>query len=212
MIVERLDPIVIQGLAHESIRVVGCRWLPKVVTTDPPRYVPHTEYSWTCDLVGEVPILGAQLFEEEDGLSWKRSSRDSGSVTLTIGLSFFPHDWNRSDEVQLVLSQGPSGWSGTQLTVRDASLKQDPRDFVGLDLADGKVFQTGALIRIGTVNSRRPLSAWLVAVAQADTESCRASRWRIRRRIPVDLPFALSFLKSGRRAGTFPYHRDARDE
>jgi len=207
MAVDYLVPTMLSGMAHEPVRVIGCRWIPKTVTTDPPKYIPHTEYSWACELVGEVPLLAAQILEDENGLYWGRSGRSSAATALGIRLSFLPTAWNTSDKVLISLSQQDhSMLSYAQVIVDDALLKRDPRGFVRLDLSDGGLVQTGTLISIGTVNSQNPLSAGLVVVAQTDTESCRCSRWRIKRRIPVDLPFALSFLKTGRWAGFSPRH------
>jgi len=197
----------LNGMVHEPVRVIGCRWVPEVVTTDPPKYIPHTEYSWACQLVAEVPLLAALLLEDEDGLYWGRSGRSSAAAALEIGLSFLPTSWNTSDKVLISLSQrGLSSPSYVQVTVDDAPLKQDPRAFVKLDLSDGALIHTGTLISIGTVNSHNALSARLVVVAQTDTESCRCSRWRIKRRTPVSLPLSLSFLNTGRWAGFSPRH------
>lgn len=207
MAVDHLVPTMLDGMAHKPVRVIGCRWIPKIVTTDPPKYIPHTEYSWACELVAEVPLLAALILEDENGLYWGRSGRRFAAAALEIGLSFSPTTWNTSDKVRISLSkQGHSMSSHVQVTVDDAPLKRDPRGFVRLDLSDGGIVQTGTLISIGTVNSHNVLSAGLVVVAQTDTESCRCSRWRIKRRIPVDLPFSLSFLKTGRWAGFTPRH------
>jgi hypothetical protein len=208
MAVEYLVPTMLNGMIHEPVRVIGCRWVPKVVTTDPPKYIPHTEYSWAFGLVAEVPLLAALLLEDEDGLYWGRLGRRSAAAALTIRLSFFPFDWNTSDFVRINLYQlGLSESSGVDVTVDDAPLKRDPRGVVRLDLSDGGVVQTGTLIGVGTLNSHSTVSAALVVVALSDTESCRCNRWRIKRRVPVDLPFFLSFLKTGRWAGFSPRHR-----
>jgi hypothetical protein len=206
-VIDFLGPSVLGGMTHESVRVAACRWMRKVVTTEPPRYVPHDEYSWECALVGELPLLGALLLEDGKRLAWCRSGRKSAATALRVVLSFFPYCWNTSDEVQIGLSQhGEREASCIPVAVHDTALKQDPRDLVRFDLADGSVIQTGSLIRIGTVTSQRLISAGLVVVAQADTESCRCSRWRMKRRIAVDLPSALSFLKTGRRGGFLRRH------
>lgn len=207
MEVDYLVPTMLDGMVHEPVRVIGCRWIPRIVTTDPPKYIPHTEYRWACELVGEVPLLGALILEDENGLYWGRSGRSSVAVALEIRLSFLPHDWKTSDRVHINLSQqGHSMSSHVQIAVDDPPLKQDPRGFVRLDLSDGGIVQTGTLISIGTVNSHKSLSAGVVFVAQTDNQSCRCSHWRIKRRIPVNLPFSLSFLKTGRWAGFSPRH------
>jgi hypothetical protein len=202
MAIAYLVPTVLNGMVHEGVRVIGCRWIPKIVTTEPPKYIPHTEYSWACELVGEVPLLAALILVNENGLYWKKLGRNSAATTLRIGLSFLPHDWTNSNYVLVSLSQqGQSEPGYVQRSVNDASLKKDPRDFVKLELAVGSLVRTGTLFRLGAVNSLTPLSAGIVLVAQTDTESCRCSRWRIKRRIQVDLPAALSFLNNGRHAG-----------
>ena len=99
MAVDYLVPTMLNGMVHEPVRVIGCRWVPKVVTTDPPKYIPHTEYSWACELVAEVPLLAALILEDENGLYWGRSGRSSAAAALEIGLSFFPTTWNTSDKV-----------------------------------------------------------------------------------------------------------------
>ena len=105
MAVDYLVPTMLSGMVHEPVRVIGCRWIPKIVTTDPPKYIPHTEYSWACELVGEVPLLAAQILEDENGLYWGRSGRSSAATALGIGLSFLPTAWNTSDKVLIILSQ-----------------------------------------------------------------------------------------------------------
>ena len=207
MAMEHLDPTPLSGMAHEPVRVAGCRWMLKTVTTDPPRYIPHTEYSWECELIGEVPLLAVLLLEDERGLHWVRSGRKSAATALVIRLAFLPYDWKSSSELQINLSQRAfHELSSLQVAVHDASLKRDPRGLVKFDLTEGGIAETGSLIRAATITSQEPISAGLVVVAQSDTESCRGSRWRIRRRIPVEPPCALSFLTTGRRSGFSPRH------
>jgi hypothetical protein len=64
--------------------------------------------------------------------------------------------------------------------------------------------QTGASFLSQECIRSFALSAGLVVVTQTDAESCRCCRWRVKRRIPVDLPLSLSFLKAGRWAGFSP--------
>jgi hypothetical protein len=181
----------------------------KTFTTDPPRYISHTEYSWECELIGEVPILAALLLEDGSGLHWGRSGRKSAATALVIRLAFLPYGWKSSDELQINLSQRSCYESNSvRVAVHDASLKQNPSGLVKLDLTDGGVVETGSMIRAATIISQEFISAGLVVVAQSDTESCRGSRWRIRRRIPVETPFALSFLTTGRRSGFSPRDGD----
>lgn len=204
MAVEHLGSMLLNGMSHEAVRVVGCRWIRKTVTTDPPRYIPHTEYSWVCELVGEVPILAALILENGAGLRWARSGRRSGAPELVVSLSFQPYDWNASDKVGITLSQPRGdGLSCVQVAVHDDTLKRDPCRFARFDLSEGGVAETGSLIRMGTITttSRESVTVGLVVVALTDTESCRCGRWRVRRRIPLAPPVALSFLGTGRRAG-----------
>ncbi len=197
------EPIVFDGLAHSPVRVFNCRWIPKIVTTDPPRYIPHTEYSWECRLVGDAPFLAALILDTKAGVYWSRLSRVSSSAELKLGLAFSPFDWNRSEDVSIHFSQdGHQEYGGVSFKVHDTALKKDPRDFVRFDLDDGNVLQTGTLVRTGTVSSHDSLTAQFVIVAQTDTESCRCSRWRLKRNIKVNPPATLMFLKSGRRAGS----------
>jgi hypothetical protein len=192
-------------MVHEPVRVVRCHWILRTVTTDPPRYIPHIEYSWECELTGEVPLLAALLLQDDSGLRWGRSGRNSAATSLLIHLAFLPYDWKSSDRLQINLSQQSCYELNSALgAVHDASLKQDPRRLVKLDLPDGGVVETGSLIRLATITSQNSMSAGLVVVALSDTESCRCSRWRIRRGIPVGPLFALSFLTTGRRSGFSP--------
>jgi len=191
----------LNGLVHEPVRVAGCRWIPKIVTTDLPTYTPHTEYSWACELIGDVPLLAAMVLEDRHGLYSVRGGRKSAATVLEVKLSFFPHNWKQSNDVTISLYLSALyESSGKQVTVHDAPLKQDPRGYVKLDLTDGMVVQTGTMISVGFVKWLNDVFAGIVVVAQTDTESCRCSRWRIKRRIAVDLPLALLFLKTGRRS------------
>jgi hypothetical protein len=209
MAVEHLHPTLLNGMVHEPVRVARCRWILKTVTTDPPRYIPHTEYSWECELIGEIPLLAALLLGDGSGLHWGRSGRKSAATVLVIRLAFLPYDWKSSDELQINLSQRSRyELNSVRVAVHDASLKQNPSELVKLDLTDGGVVETGSLIRLATITSHQFISAGLVVAAQSDTESCRCSRWRIRRRIPVEPPFALSFLTTERRSGFSPRYGD----
>jgi hypothetical protein len=52
-----------------------CQWKEKIVTTEPPRYIPHPEYSLECELMAEVSFLVILLLN--DGQT-PHSAPDSG--------------------------------------------------------------------------------------------------------------------------------------
>ena len=174
--------------------------------TSSPVYSKHTEYRWSCELVGDVPFLAALLLDDESGLFWSRSGRKCAVPSLNIELSFRPYYWVKgAHEVGVALSQHyENELTHVQTTVDDKALGRDPRGLVDLDLSDGAGVTTGGLARVATVNAPRRLSAGLALVALIDTESCRASRWRVKRRLGVNLPPILSFLRAGQRAGFSP--------
>jgi hypothetical protein len=203
-------PISIDGLAHHPLRVTNCRWIPKVVTTDPPKYIPHAEFSCTCDLEADVPLLPALILEDGRSLSYARPGRRSLRQTLTISLTFQPFDWNTSDCVTISLSSMQSDEvCALALLACNPALKHDPRPYVTMRVEEGERISAGSSFCIATVNAGTTIAADLVAVAADDTESCRCGRWRIRKRLLVELPLTLSFLRTGRRAGRFrsPFDR-----
>jgi hypothetical protein len=191
----------VRGLTQTPVRAAS-RWVPKTVTTDPPRYIPHTEWSWQCELAADIPLLAVLLLDDGRWLRWVRVGRSSAETMLRVRLSFLPYDWKRSDQIIVSLYQSARGEGiGVQVSVCSALLKADPRRHAQICLPDGDGVRSGTVIDLAKVSAGEPIRARVMLVAAGDTESCRCGRWRLKRGIAVELPPPLGFLWQGRRSG-----------
>ena len=101
---------------------VSAEWLSKTVTTDPPRYTPHDEWTLMLKIGAEVPLRVAVFLSQGARTSWGLHP-DDPATEVDVPASFFPYDWTRSDDVQISF-----GWQRTAIT--DPELKTDPRGSV----------------------------------------------------------------------------------
>jgi hypothetical protein len=180
------------GLTEVPIHA-SAEWREKVVTTDPPRYVPHSEWSIDVGLAAAAPVRLAVVVQGPGFLRWGLRPEEPSSA-LNLRASFFPHDWSASDDVQINLS-----WQ--RVTVTDPDLKADPRPFVGVTLPS-EAF-TGDLTPIAIVEKHGLELSW-IAFAEGDTERRRHDRWRVRPDLTAALPEPLRGLTSGHQTGAEP--------
>lgn len=165
-------------------------WRSKTVTTDPPRYTPHQEWSVALTLAASTPIRVAVFLDDGREIAWGLSA-DPSSTEPELRASFFPYDWSQSDDVQVNF-----GWQ--RRTVTDAALKNDPREIVRLTSPDAAT--TGTVVCLAELPSHGiALSA--MAIAETDTERRREGRWRLKPELAAALPEHLRPLASGHQSG-----------
>lgn len=178
-----------------------CQWVSKTVATNPPQYIPHTEYAFYCELTAAVPVLATLILSDGRALIYQKFWRSAAYPQLALNLSFFPYDWHYSDEVQISLYQKvPSQGGGIWLSVCSESLKRDPRQAVVAHLAEAASIYTGTVIDLAGMNLSPPVQAQVIVLVKDDTESSHG-RWRLRSSLSIDLPPYLSFLRQGRCSG-----------
>lgn len=179
---------------------LSATWIPKTVTTDPPRLTPHEEWRLLVRVAAPTPIRVAVLMCLPTEVQWGHRP-EAASELIEIPLDFFPHDWSTSDRVQINF-----GWR--RITVMDPALKADPRRFADVVLPDTAT--TGQLIPVCRI-SQHAIEVALVALAQQDTQARRLDRWRVRPDLVDALPADLAVLTSGRQSGSLARERRPHD-
>jgi hypothetical protein len=176
-------------LTHLPVRV-SVDWLSKTVTTDPPRYTPHSEWRLVLTLAASTPIQAAVFIRHGRDTAWGlRPGPASAEVELRA--DFFPYDWARSDDVQVNF-----GWQ--RMTVTDPALKRDPRE--GVVVLAPRTVETGETFAVAEVSAHGIILEAL-PIAEVDTERRRQDRWRIKPEFSATLPEPLLPLTSGSQSG-----------
>ncbi len=185
----------IAGLRHVSMRVAGS-WVEKTVTTDPPRYVPHTEYALVLRVECDVELLLAVMLVDAGKGQFGKQWRSAARCEWEIRLSFFPLDWRRTEAVRV-------NFEGLTTTVEHADLKSNLRPFVATRLVNvERIVASGSILTVASIDAGRRIDCSIVAVAKADTDSKRG-RWALKPELSAGLPTAMRFLLSGATAGRF---------
>jgi hypothetical protein len=174
---------------------LSIEWRSKTVTTDPPRYTPHTEWSLCVTLAAPTPVRVAVFISDGAQTFWGLEPNEPAAETR-VTAKFFPANWNKSDEVGITL-----GWQ--RIAVTDAALKEDPRRAVTL-LAPASV-TTGEIFGVVELPAHDVRLASL-AVAEEDTERRRLDRWRIKPGLAESLPRLALPLTSGKQNGIISAH------
>jgi hypothetical protein len=178
-----------QSLHVRPVRMATV-WVPKIVTTDPPRLVPHTEWRLDLKIVSAILIRTAVVFQRGRDVAWGLPS-DQARQEAGLCVSFTPADWQNSDRVTIGL-----GWRIT--LVEDVALKEDPRRSV--DVLAPETATTGAVITVARI-PRHDITLSVLPLDVLDVEARRESRWRVRPDLRDSLPTYLADMASGRQSG-----------
>jgi hypothetical protein len=169
---------------------VAYEWHTKVVTTDPPKLIPHDEYFLIVELRAEEPFRVVSLSSCGDWLGWDMS-RAEPSTIIEHRINFLPYSWTMNDAVTVSHASLRAG-------VVDAELKRDPRP---LTLTPApSVVESGEEITICEI-PRHAVRLSILVIATEDTERRRASRWRVRPQCWDGLPTEIPGLVGGRMNG-----------
>jgi len=179
----------VADLTHLPVRVSD-RWIDKTVTTDPPRYTPHTEWSLALKLAAATPLRVAVFLDRGRETAWGLWS-GAASSEIELSAKFFPHDWARSDDVQI-------NFEWQRHTVTDASLKSDPRESVIVTTPPSS--ETGEVFTVAELPAHE-IVLKVLAIVEGDTEARRQDRWRIKPEFSASLPDELIPLTSGSQSG-----------
>lgn len=178
-------------------------WTSKIVTTNPPRYVPHPEWSLRLRVVAPTPVRSVVLFRLDREVVWGLVAAEPSPVS-ELRVDFRPHDWASSDAVHVLFE-----WQ--RVVVTHAALKVDPRS--GVNVLVPATARTGDVIPVADL-SAHALDLAMLVVAEPDTERRRMGRWRIKRRFAAGLPEDLIDLTNGEQTGhtgqTSPVRRRVR--
>jgi hypothetical protein len=177
------------ALTHLPVQL-SVEWRSKTVTTDPPRYTPHTERGFALTLAGSAPMQVAVFLRHGQDMAWGLRP-GSAATEVELRADFFPYDWARSDDVQVNF-----GWQRIEVT--DPALKSDPRERV-LVLAPPAV-ETGEIFAVAEIPAHGIVLEAL-AIVEVDTERRRQDRWRIKPEFSTSLPAQLVPLTSGSQSG-----------
>ena len=169
---------------------VAVAWESKVVTTDPPRLTPHTEWSLMVTLTASTRIRIAALVMRATETAWGLDA-DSSAQEVQVKAFFHPYSWSESDDVQV-------GIGNQRTRVSDTRLKHDPVEVVRVIAPTRAV--TGEVIEVVQLDGHEVRLA-VVAFAEEDTEQRRHDRWRIKPELVDALPTLLSGLASGHQTG-----------
>ena len=189
------ESLVLDRLKHVPIRLAGS-WGEKIVTTDPPRYVPHSEYAFSFQVESDEAILLVIMLRDGGKGQFARAWRSAARCEWELRLSFFPMDWRRSDAIQV-------NFEGLTTTIEHADAKRDPRPLVTTPLLDGKhVITSGSILTLACIDAGRQIEGRVLAVAKADTDAKRG-RWALKPSLATNLPIELQFILSGATTGRF---------
>lgn len=169
---------------------VDSEWISKIVTTDPPRYTPHTEWTLVIRVHADVPIRVVALLAEPDETAWGLQP-DGPAQELELRALFTPHDWAKSDDVHI-------SFGYQRLVVTDPAVKLDPRRVVKVE--SGSSAQTGRVTIVASVPAHA-ISLAVFALTLEDTQARRLHRWRVKPALAAHLPEQLVPLTSGHQSG-----------
>jgi hypothetical protein len=170
--------------------VVSAVWRSKTVTTDPPRYPKHLEWSLEITVAAKEAVRLAVFLDDRSAYAWALP-RAPASTEHIESARFFPENWAASDDVCITFG-GHRSW------VSDALLKSDPRNFV--QVLAPSVADAGELVDIAEIQTHGIRLA-ILAVAEPDTELRRMERWRIKPQFAASLSARVAPLTSGRQQG-----------
>jgi hypothetical protein len=171
---------------------LAASWASRTVTTDPPRYTPHLEWSLEVALSSTQEFRPAAFVQHGEEYWWGLGTHGAGTQA-ELSIKFLPHNWRSSDDVQVNLE-------GLRFNVHDPLLKSDPQKVVSV-IIPAEV-SIGELIPIAELRQHN-LSLLIMAIALVDTEARRLDRWRMLPRIASVLPEPIRGLGSGRQTGHY---------
>lgn len=169
---------------------VDSEWISKIVTTDPPRYTPHTEWTLVIHVRADVPIRVVALLAQPDETAWGLQP-GGPKQELELRALFTPHDWASSDDVHI-------NFGYQRLVVTDPAIKLNPRHAV--TVASAPSAQTGTVTTVARLPAHA-ISLAIFAVTLEDSEARRLHRWRVKPALAAQLPQQLVPLTSGHQSG-----------
>jgi len=183
------------------VNVKKPEWLGKTVTTNPPACIPHQEFSWRCELVSDENFYAVLLFCYDNIIEFQKLYAADASNNVIIELSFYPHNWNNSDLVQINLSQHANNTGGNRCrNVENGNLKNDPRKLVDVHVDNASLLPMGKLIDLAIVNHCFKLFMKVFLISQSDTEVVHG-RWRLKKDILASSGYDYVFLSTGKIVG-----------
>jgi hypothetical protein len=170
-------------------------WVEKVVTSDPPRYLPHSEWDLAVRLTGSTPMRSVVFIRTDHDTLWGPVDAEP-SNEVALRAAFRPTSWADSNNVHVSF-----GWQ--QVVVADRRLKLEPRECVRISLPS--TVTTGVLVPVATMAEHR-IAIEVLLLAEEDTERRRLGRWRVKPSAIQALPEQFGPLASGHQHGVLPPH------
>jgi len=178
-----------------------CRWITKTVTTKPPIYIPHEEFSWHCDLSAPEPCYVVLILQYDTILKFQKFDADYAQDNISIHLSFFPCAWNESDDVRISLYQNIDvAGGGIDWFVVSDNLKKNPIQLVKTLVNNRTTIGFNQMVTLAIINIDFAIRAKCFLVSKSDTEKTHR-RWRMKERVLESLEYRYAFLEKGRLTG-----------
>jgi hypothetical protein len=181
----------IDGLSHVPLEA-QFGWAVDAAANEP---------CWRCTLRTPVPVLPAVLLQHEQRCSFAKCTRAGAAPWTDLTLSF-PYDPRSIDSpvhVSLYFRVPVGHVAGAQMSLHEPMLKIEPQRLTSIHLVENASLLTGAVIHLADVGNHPAVSVLVVLIAKSDTEFLgHGGRWRIKRRLHVNMPASFVFLNEGR--------------
>jgi len=143
------------NLSKHKIKLFS-EWKNKIVTTNPPKLIPHTEYYWQAQLNSIKEIYVVLLMNYNGTTEYHKSN--------IVGISFYQ-------------STNLSG-SGLRINIENEKLKTNPMDLTEVVIKETDELFTGEIINLA--NIKIGIRLQLLIINKDDTEISHG-RWKIKK-------------------------------
>jgi hypothetical protein len=179
----------------------SCGWHARTEAPDLATRLSTTE--WYFTLSSDIPWLGVVFVEDGKTWRWAKASADTAAALQTVRLALTNYSRFEAHEVRVGLllggySCGAASLAGTVCRPKPTSASQP---VVMPHLKSGATVRFGMMVELASLHLAEGLRAWMVLVAEVDTESRWRGQWRVRPEIPGDFPPQLACLREWRLSG-----------
>jgi len=166
------------NLSKHKIKLFS-EWKNKIVTTNPPKLIPHTEYYWQAQLNSIKEIYVVLLMNYNGTTEYHKFEASSSSNQIGISISFLPHDYNKSNIVGISFYQSTNlSGSGLRINIENEKLKTNPMDLTEVVIKETDELFTGEIINLA--NIKIGIRLQLLIINKDDTEISHG-RWKIKK-------------------------------
>ena len=154
-------------------------WKTKIVTTNSPKLIPHSEYYWQAQLDSIKEIYVVLLMNYKGITEYHKFEASLSSTKIRITISFFSHDYNNSNIVGISFYQSNNlSGSGLRINIDNEELKTNPKKLTEIIIKENEELFTGELINLASIKIGIRLQ--LLIINKDDTEISHG-RWKIKK-------------------------------